>query len=164
MFQFRPFASISYVFRYGYTGFASVGFPIRKSPDQSLVGSSPELTAASDFLHRLLMPRHPPNALFNYLQVMIILFRAAFGYKHFKDLFLRDSRSHVGAYTTCFSPQCKVFQQLIRQTSLHGKITTLIAPDMRLQGQKERPDCVNSRAFNSFQMLVISNRMPEFGT
>ena len=39
------------------------GFPIRKSPDQSLVTSSPGLIAGSNVLHRLLVPRHPPIAL-----------------------------------------------------------------------------------------------------
>ena len=40
-----------------------VGFPIRKSPDQSLFSSSPRLIAAVHVLHRLLVPRHPPCAL-----------------------------------------------------------------------------------------------------
>ena len=40
-----------------------VGFPIRKSPDQSLLGSSPRLIAAINVLHRLLVPRHSPCAL-----------------------------------------------------------------------------------------------------
>ena len=39
------------------------GFPIRKSPDQSLLSGSPKLIAASHVLHRLLVPRHPPYAL-----------------------------------------------------------------------------------------------------
>jgi hypothetical protein len=43
--------------------FAAVGFPIRTSPDQRLVGSSPELCAATHVLHRLSAPRHPPYAL-----------------------------------------------------------------------------------------------------
>ena len=33
--------------------FAAEGFPIRKSPDQHLVGNSPELIAATHVLHRL---------------------------------------------------------------------------------------------------------------
>jgi len=40
-----------------------VGFPIRISTDQSLVGSSPWLFAATHVLHRLQAPRHPPLAL-----------------------------------------------------------------------------------------------------
>src|SRR3989338_7121033 len=39
------------------------GFPIRKSPDQSLLGGSPRLIAASHVLLRHLLPRHPPYAL-----------------------------------------------------------------------------------------------------
>jgi hypothetical protein len=39
------------------------GFPIRKSPDRSLLSGSPKLIAASHVLHRLLAPRHPPYAL-----------------------------------------------------------------------------------------------------
>jgi hypothetical protein len=40
-----------------------MGFPTRKSPDQSLFSDSPELIAASHVLHRLPAPRHPPYAL-----------------------------------------------------------------------------------------------------
>ncbi len=41
----------------------AMGFPIRKSTDQSLVSSSPWLIAATHVLRRLLEPRHPPHAL-----------------------------------------------------------------------------------------------------
>jgi hypothetical protein len=41
----------------------AVGFPIRTSPDHSLVGGSPRLFAASHVLLRLRLPRHPPCAL-----------------------------------------------------------------------------------------------------
>ena len=41
----------------------AAGFPIRISTDQSLVGSSPWLFAATHVLRRLLEPRHPPHAL-----------------------------------------------------------------------------------------------------
>ena len=40
-----------------------VGFPIRKSPGQSLFSGSPKLIAAYHVLHRLPLPRHPPYAL-----------------------------------------------------------------------------------------------------
>ena len=42
-----------------------LGFPIRRSPDQSLFNDSPELIAAGHVLHRLPAPRHPPCALSN---------------------------------------------------------------------------------------------------
>ena len=41
----------------------AVGFPIQRSPDQSLLSSSPKHIAACHVFHRLLVPRHPPNAL-----------------------------------------------------------------------------------------------------
>ena len=40
-----------------------MGFPIQKSPDQSLFSSSPKLIAASHVFHRHPAPRHPPSAL-----------------------------------------------------------------------------------------------------
>jgi hypothetical protein len=40
-----------------------MGFPIRKSPDQSLFNDFPELIAAGHVLLRLPAPRHPPYAL-----------------------------------------------------------------------------------------------------
>ena len=86
MFQFSGLAFYPYVFRIKYLHWQSsiwrhgtlrpmhskwrlskVGFPIRKSSDQCSIDSSPKLTAVFHFLHRLLMPRHPPDALFNYL-------------------------------------------------------------------------------------------------
>ena len=60
MFQFTRFASLTYVFSQRYL---SVGFPIRKSPDQSLFASSPKLIAGYHVLRRLSSPRHPPHAL-----------------------------------------------------------------------------------------------------
>ena len=51
-----------------------MGFPIQRSPDQSLIGSSPKLFAAFYVLHRLLIPRHSPNALFNYLLNFFAIF------------------------------------------------------------------------------------------
>lgn len=42
---------------------ATPGCPIRRSPDQSLFGGSPELIAAYNVLHRLCTPRHPPCTL-----------------------------------------------------------------------------------------------------
>lgn len=41
---------------------AGEGCPIRRSPDQSLLGGSPRLIAACYVLHRLLKSRHPPCA------------------------------------------------------------------------------------------------------
>ena len=47
------------------------GYPIRTPSDHSSVGSSPRLIAASNVLHRLLVPRHPPCALTNLTTKML---------------------------------------------------------------------------------------------
>ncbi len=49
-----------YIFNRRYRWFATVGFPIRKSPDQSPVHGYPRLIAVSHVLHRHFAPRHPP--------------------------------------------------------------------------------------------------------
>ena len=63
MFQFTSLASNTYVFSEGSAGIILRGFPIQKTPDQSLFSNSPELIAAFHVFHRLLTPRHPPTAL-----------------------------------------------------------------------------------------------------
>ena len=50
---------------------AQRGFPIRRSSDQSSVGSSPRLIAAPYVLLRFLVPRHPPCALINLATKML---------------------------------------------------------------------------------------------
>jgi hypothetical protein len=46
------------------------GFPIRRSPDQSVFDHSPEHIAAYHVLHRLSTPRHPPCTLSNLATLM----------------------------------------------------------------------------------------------
>jgi hypothetical protein len=61
MFQFARFASFTYVFskRYHIRG----GFPHSEIHGSKPVGGSPWLIAAYYVLHRLSVPRHPPDAL-----------------------------------------------------------------------------------------------------
>src|SRR5438270_13994837 len=47
----------------GKAALPALGFPIRTSPDHSLVSGSPTLFAATHVLLRLLSPRHPSCAL-----------------------------------------------------------------------------------------------------
>ena len=65
MVHFPRFASPPYGFRWRYPVFNEVGFPIRKSPDRSLLSDSPGLIAAGRVLRRLPAPRHPLHALSN---------------------------------------------------------------------------------------------------
>ncbi len=64
-----------------------MGFPIGKSPDQSLFSDSPELIAASHVLHRLPAPRHPPYAL-NYLTIKFGQDKKSVAYSIVKELFI----------------------------------------------------------------------------
>ncbi len=61
MFQFAGFASPSYVFRRRYR--RSGGFPHSEIRGSTIARISPRLIAACYVLHRLSVPRHPPNAL-----------------------------------------------------------------------------------------------------
>ena len=63
MFQFPGLAPYTYVFSARWSAFTDAGFPIRTSSDYSLCSNSPKLFAATNVLHRLLVPRHPPYAL-----------------------------------------------------------------------------------------------------
>jgi hypothetical protein len=61
MFQFAGFASRPYEFRSGYR--MRGGFPHSEIPGSKSARLSSGLIAACYVLHRLLAPRHPPNAL-----------------------------------------------------------------------------------------------------
>ena len=61
MFQFPGFASKPYLFRPRYP--RKGGFPHSDIRGSTIARISPRLFAACHVLHRLLAPRHPPNAL-----------------------------------------------------------------------------------------------------
>src|ERR1700738_930136 len=61
MFQFAGFASSSYEFRRGYP--LPGGLPHSDIPGSPIARIFPGLFAACHVLHRLSVPRHPPDAL-----------------------------------------------------------------------------------------------------
>ena len=66
MFHFTRSAPISLCIQLNGDGtLLPTGFPIQKSSDQRIFGSSPRLIAAYHVFHRLSAPRHPPVALIN---------------------------------------------------------------------------------------------------
>ena len=71
MFQFPTFTHCCYEFTTVYLS-KEVGCPIRTSPGQSLLGSSPKLFAACRVLHRFLVPRHPPYALIRLFSTKLV--------------------------------------------------------------------------------------------
>ena len=62
MFQFRRFPSCTYFVQYR---IPYGGFPHSEISGSTLICSSPKLIAAYHVLHRLLMPRHSPCALYS---------------------------------------------------------------------------------------------------
>jgi hypothetical protein len=74
MFHFPTLPPPALCVQAGATGhYAQSGFPIRRSPDRSLVADSPGLIAGSYVLLRLLVPRHPPCALTNLATTDVML-------------------------------------------------------------------------------------------
>ena len=65
MFQFRRFPSYAYFIQRRICGLFPQGFPHSDICGSILICSSPQLFAACHVLLRLLMPRHPPYALFS---------------------------------------------------------------------------------------------------
>ena len=52
-------------------GIAAAGFPIRKSPVHCLLAAPRGLSQLRHVLHRLLTPRHPPEALSSLTKLVI---------------------------------------------------------------------------------------------
>ena len=65
MFHFRRFPSYTYLIQCRMTGYCPAGLPHSEICGSKDICSSPQLIAACHVLHRLLMPRHSPCALFS---------------------------------------------------------------------------------------------------
>ena len=74
MFQFRAFPSYGYFVHRTIPEYCSGVLPHSEISGSTLICSSPKLFAACHVLHRLLMPRHSPCALFSltYLRVGLL--------------------------------------------------------------------------------------------
>src|SRR5438445_13121254 len=92
----------------------AVGFPIRTSPDQSLVSGSPKLIAATRVLHRLLSPRHPSCALGSLVivssrsRIAVAILHEDQGPARWLLRRVDDAKapSHISAYSSLASMQC----------------------------------------------------------
>ena len=65
MFQFRRFPTYAYFIQRTLTEYCSAGFPHSEILGSTPMCGSPRLIAACHVLHRLLMPRHSPCALYS---------------------------------------------------------------------------------------------------
>ena len=73
MFQFRAFPSYDYFIHRTILRYCLSGFPHSEISGSMLICSSPKLIAACRVLHRLLMPRHSPCALFSLTYGLLVL-------------------------------------------------------------------------------------------
>ena len=75
MFQFRRFPAYAYFVQRRLLEYCSSGFPHSEISGSKLICSSPKLIAAYHVLHRLLMPRHSPCALYSltYRTILIVV-------------------------------------------------------------------------------------------
>ena len=73
MFQFRAFPSYGYLIHRTIPEYCSGVLPHSEISGSALICSSPKLFAACHVLHRLLMPRHSPCALFSLTFIKSVL-------------------------------------------------------------------------------------------
>ena len=73
MFQFRAFPSYGYLIHRTIPEYCSGVLPHSEISGSTLICSSPKLFAACHVLHRLLMPRHSPCALFSLTFIKSVL-------------------------------------------------------------------------------------------
>ena len=73
MFQFRAFPSYGYLIHRTILEYCSSVLPHSEISGSTLICSSPKLIAACHVLHRLLMPRHSPCALFSLTFIKSVL-------------------------------------------------------------------------------------------
>ena len=79
MFQFPWYASIHPMYSGdGYCPITGSGFPHSEIPGSKLAYSSPRLIAVYRVLHRLLVPRHPPCALYSLTNLVIAFITKVF--------------------------------------------------------------------------------------
>ena len=93
MFQFRRFPTYAYLIQRRLTEYCSAGFPHSEISGSMLMCSSPKLIAACHVLHRLLMPRHSPCALYSLTLLSVCTERSRSGSQAFELCRLRVLRN-----------------------------------------------------------------------
>ena len=73
MFQFRRFPTYTYLIQCTLTEYCSAGFPHSEISGSTAICASPKLIAACHVLHRLLMPRHSPCALYSLTKEILLV-------------------------------------------------------------------------------------------
>ena len=93
MFQFRRFPAYAYLIQHTLTEYCSAGFPHSDISGSTVICTSPKLFAACHVLHRLLMPRHSPCALYSLTLLSVCTERSRSGSQAFELCRLRVLRN-----------------------------------------------------------------------
>ena len=93
MFQFRRFPTYAYLIQRRLTEYCSAGFPHSDISGSTVICTSPKLFAACHVLHRLLMPRHSPCALYSLTLLSVCTERSRSGSQAFELCRLRVLRN-----------------------------------------------------------------------
>ena len=88
MFQFRRFPAYAYLIQRRLTDHESAGLPHSEISGSMRMCRSPKLIAACHVLHRLLMPRHSPCALYS------LTYRSVFTKRARKAIWFSSSKSN----------------------------------------------------------------------
>ena len=134
MFQFRRFPTYYYFIHSTLPEYGSGGFPHSDISGSQLMCSSPKLFAACHVLHRLLMPRHSPCALFSltYSWFSLLTWELCSLEIVFLPL-LKKTKSFISTISSlhvCFrkrsvtlaSSPCSVFKVQIENTNVPSKL------------------------------------------
>ena len=124
---------------------AEMGFPIQRSPAQSLFSGSPKLIAASHVFHRHPAPRHPPSALSSlaiiiyhdcyYIKAPLKLYYPIFSFQRTKRAFALELKAQ--------SSKLKVILNINRSFSF--ELSTLSFNLVEVNGFEPMTFCVQGR-------------------
>ena len=113
---------------------AGMGYPIQRSPDQSLFSSSPKLFAACRVFHRLLAPRHPPFTLDSLATKQLTQFQ--------RLLFLSTSKLSKNELLNGYFRLCSA----LGRTVISGHINRLVLNRVvEVNGLEPMTSCLQSR-------------------
>ena len=119
MFQFRRFPTYTYLIQCTFLQVYCRGFPHSEISGSKLICSSPKLIAACHVLHRLLMPRHSPCALFS----LTCGVASCASLARPRQLFSLRCRSHSLRCSAFFLKNRKIFEELDESRDLRSLAT-----------------------------------------
>lgn len=147
MFQFPRFTSATYVFSYRYH--TRGGFPHSDICGSKPIAGSPQLFAGYHVLHRLLVPRHPPDALLrliHFQQPDINSFKFTSIFSSFSLFKIKNIRRNQKTASNFFYPGYHHSSHFQRSYHLPQEALTTIHNKMvEVNGIEPTTSCLQSR-------------------